>query len=429
MEDALEIKDVEEIVEAILIRLPPDEPENFVRASLVCKLWCRLLCDNGFRSRYRAFHNTPPMLGLLHSWFCNDPFVPITKFLPRGHCKHQNVADCRHGRVLFSDWVIWFPMTGQTRELPAPQRGNSWSTCECAAVLCAVDGCDHGACQSGPFMVVFISLDEEKVATAMVYSSETSTWSAPASLDLGFIESEITDSWMPSVLTGGALHFIFTHDVRLGILKYDLGMSCLSAIELPSEVQITCFDSHALIAPEDGQLGIATLDDFNLSVYWREVFHGQVTTWTESEVIDLKKHLLASDPMISHIELVGSAERMTIIFATTNLGTYMIDLKSLRSKKLTSELRLYNHPWALFPYFSFYNPPVGQVDNVANLGESEMRSTDEESGESESGSIDSESGESDAGSSDEEMRKLMLEASMMKQKKPKLETTMTKHRP
>ncbi|KAF7106359.1 hypothetical protein CFC21_107098 [Triticum aestivum] len=429
MEDALEIKDVEEIVEAILIRLPPGEPENFVRASLVCKLWCRLLSDNGFLGRYRAFHNIPPMLGLLHSWFCNDPFIPITKFIPRGHPKHNNVADCRHGRVLFSDWVIWFPMTGNTRELPAPQRGDNWNTDECAAVLCAVDGCDHGACQSGPFFVVSISLDEEKVATAIVYSSETSTWSAPTSLDLGFIESDISLSWMPGVLSGGALHFILMHDARLGVLKYDLGTSCLSEIEPTFEIQSARYDSHALIAPEDGQLGIARLNGFNLSVYWREVCHDQVAMWKKSEVIDLKKHLLASDPMISHTELVGSVERTAIIFATSNIGTYMIDLKSLRPKKLTSELRLFNHPWALFPYFSFYNPPVGQVENVADLGESEMGSIDEESGESESRSSDRESGESDAGSSEGEMRKLMLEAPMMKQKKPKLETSSTKHRP
>ena len=72
---------------------------------------------------------------------------------------------------------------------------------------------------------------------------------------------------------------------------------------------------------------------------------------------------------------------------------------------------------------------MGQVENVAGLGESEMGSIVEESGESESRSSDRESGESDAGSSEGEMRKLMLEAPMMKQKKPKLETSTTKHRP
>uniref|UniRef100_A0A8R7R703 Uncharacterized protein n=1 Tax=Triticum urartu TaxID=4572 RepID=A0A8R7R703_TRIUA len=211
---------------------------------------------------------------------------------------------------------------------------------------------------------------------------------------------------MPVVLSVGSLNFIFMHDAHLGVLKYDLGTSCLSEIELPFVILITRFDSHALIAPEDGQLGIAMLNRFNLSVYWRAVCHDQVATWIESEVIDLKKHVLAGDPMIPHTELVGSVERTTIIFATTNLGTYMIDLKTL-SKKLRSKLCLFNYPWALFPYFSFYSPLVGKFENMVTLGESKMGSIGEESGESESVSSDMESGESDAGSSDEEMRKLM----------------------
>ena len=67
---------------------------------------------------------------------------------------------------------------------------------------------------------------------AIVYSSEMSSWSALASLDLGFIESDISISWMHGVLSGGALHFILMHDdARLGVLKYDLGTSCLSEIE------------------------------------------------------------------------------------------------------------------------------------------------------------------------------------------------------
>uniref|UniRef100_A0A8R7RAQ9 Uncharacterized protein n=1 Tax=Triticum urartu TaxID=4572 RepID=A0A8R7RAQ9_TRIUA len=175
---------------------------------------------------------------------------------------------------------------------------------------------------------------------------------------------------MPVVLFGGMLNFIFMHDARLGVLKYDLGTSCLSEIELPFVIQIAHFDSHALIMPEDGQLGIAKLNGLNLSVYWRAVCHDQVATWTGSEVVDLKKHLPAGDPMIPHTELVGSVERTATICATTNLGTYMIDLKSLRSKKLTSELHLFNHRWAMFLYFSFYNPPVGQFENMVDLGES-----------------------------------------------------------
>ncbi|PVH63386.1 hypothetical protein PAHAL_2G018200 [Panicum hallii] len=55
-----------ELVGEILLRLPPEEPANLLRAALVCKPWLRTLCDPAFRRRYGAFHRTPPLLGLLH---------------------------------------------------------------------------------------------------------------------------------------------------------------------------------------------------------------------------------------------------------------------------------------------------------------------------------------------------------------------------
>lgn len=46
----------EAIAGEILVRLPPDEPERLVRASLVCKPWRRLVTDRFFLLRYRLFH-------------------------------------------------------------------------------------------------------------------------------------------------------------------------------------------------------------------------------------------------------------------------------------------------------------------------------------------------------------------------------------
>ncbi|TVU40862.1 hypothetical protein EJB05_14342, partial [Eragrostis curvula] len=57
---------IEDVTAEILLRLPPDEPEHLVRASLVCKPWLRVISDPGFLRRYRAFHGMPPLLGLLH---------------------------------------------------------------------------------------------------------------------------------------------------------------------------------------------------------------------------------------------------------------------------------------------------------------------------------------------------------------------------
>jgi hypothetical protein len=36
---------MDELMEEILLRLPPDKPVLLVRAALVCKRWCRLVAD------------------------------------------------------------------------------------------------------------------------------------------------------------------------------------------------------------------------------------------------------------------------------------------------------------------------------------------------------------------------------------------------
>ena len=56
---------MDELVEEILLRLPSDEAAQLVCAALVCKHWCRLVTDPGFRCRFRQFLRTPSRLGLI----------------------------------------------------------------------------------------------------------------------------------------------------------------------------------------------------------------------------------------------------------------------------------------------------------------------------------------------------------------------------
>jgi hypothetical protein len=80
----------EEVVEEILLRLPPHKPACLVRASFASKPWLALLSGARFRARYREFHGAPPMLGFLpfRPWDCLKPeegdpaplFVSTTKF-------------------------------------------------------------------------------------------------------------------------------------------------------------------------------------------------------------------------------------------------------------------------------------------------------------------------------------------------------------
>ncbi|KAF7099784.1 hypothetical protein CFC21_101378 [Triticum aestivum] len=97
-----ELGEMYELVEEILLLIPPEEPAVLIHASLVCKAWCRLLSSHAFRSRYHTLHKTPPVLCFLQRWEDNvERFVPTTKFRPRNPERRDSyVLDCRHGRIL-----------------------------------------------------------------------------------------------------------------------------------------------------------------------------------------------------------------------------------------------------------------------------------------------------------------------------------------
>lgn len=368
-----ELGEMEELVEEILIRLPKDEPGNLLRSSLVCKPWRGLLAGDGFRRRYGDFHQTPPMLGFFQNW--PEPCAelwPTTDFLARDldPQHHYSVEDCRHGRVLLryldedanmARLVVWDPITGRQTVFGSLENEMSATGSWSASVLCAADNCRHGDCQSGPVRVVFVILhQEEQVATASVYSSETASWSSPAVTDIGMFEDEDEICFCtPSVLAGDALYFLLFRDQDVedcSILEYNFGTSCLSEIHHPEEME-DASNSPILMVGEDGRLGIAHLFFFCLSIWWREVDPDGGVSWTQPRDIDLQTILPASDFTVSP-ELVGSVEGTDIIFVTTSLGTYEIDLKSLSLKMLSSKLDQHPHVrWTLFPYVSFYHPP------------------------------------------------------------------------
>ena len=55
----------DELLEEVLLCIPPDDPASLLRAALVCKRWGRLVSGRGFRRRFRDFHRTAPMLGAI----------------------------------------------------------------------------------------------------------------------------------------------------------------------------------------------------------------------------------------------------------------------------------------------------------------------------------------------------------------------------
>jgi hypothetical protein len=153
----------EELIVDILLRFPPHEPAGLVRASLVCKRWCRLVSGLGFRRRFREFHRTPPILGFLLNVQAGPArFVPTAaSCLPHDETRSWRVLDARHGRVLFQrqpadpdsvDLIVWDLVTSkEQREVPgpSPRPSSRGLRCMAAAVLCSVTttgACDHLDC-------------------------------------------------------------------------------------------------------------------------------------------------------------------------------------------------------------------------------------------------------------------------------------------
>ncbi|RLN34075.1 hypothetical protein C2845_PM03G23470 [Panicum miliaceum] len=161
----------DDLVGAILLRLPPDDPACLLRASLACKRWRRILADPAFRRRHRELHPAPSIVGFLRIVMGDAPYA--SRFVPNSPASGIPPArdlpgwlplDCRHGRALFlttspglgtevtNDLVVWDPLTNEQHRLP--RLSPPPKICDRhfnAAVLCAAaaEGCDHRDCQGG----------------------------------------------------------------------------------------------------------------------------------------------------------------------------------------------------------------------------------------------------------------------------------------
>ncbi|XBI98455.1 hypothetical protein VPH35_018691 [Triticum aestivum] len=218
----------DELLEEVFLRLPPDEPECLVRASLASKLWLGLLTGARFRGRYRELHGARPatMLGFFYIWPKHrgpegkEPapyphFVSATKFAARipddTEWRDRDYAawDCRHGRVLFGErdrgpgqLIVWDPITADWTGLKE-SRDYTEASSRAAA-----------------------DITRRRVETCF-------------GLNLPF-HAPIEP--MPPVLDGDALHFMLAHDNDVhpvGVLKYDVGSDRLSLIDAPCSWSIT----------------------------------------------------------------------------------------------------------------------------------------------------------------------------------------------
>ncbi|TVU07450.1 hypothetical protein EJB05_47507 [Eragrostis curvula] len=350
---------MDELVEEVLLRLPPDDPASLVRAALVCRRWCRLFSDAGFRRRFRIFHRTPPMLGIYCSSAGVSTFVRTSSCPPIANRKNFDVIDVRHGRVLRTrdfrgPWmnvlVVCDPITDEQTELPLLPA--SWDLVPSsvgwnASVLCASNGsCDHLDCNHGAFLVVLV-ITVSDLIYVYTYSSEAGTWSKPATTQ-GLADRPIDWHWRPnSAVVGNALYVKFQYSKSF--LKFDLATQGMIVIHPPTSRHYE--HNTVLVATEDDGLGFAIVEDEKLYLWLGNASPDRHVGWAQSRVINFKTVL--PDSAYSKFDVVGFAHGVAILFLRVNDEIFTLDLKSCKVRYICKDNGRMND---MFPYVSFCTP-------------------------------------------------------------------------
>ncbi|XP_037444260.1 uncharacterized protein LOC119312623 isoform X2 [Triticum dicoccoides] len=363
---------LDELVEEILLRLPPEDPACLLRASVVCKAWSGIVSRPGFRRRLHEIHGVPPVLGFLHNW--KDDFIPrfisttASSFsLAAPDRRAWRALDCRHGRALFFpqgfgglELLLWEPMTGAQQRIPVPAAFKcDYPT---AAVLCAADGCDHRDCLGGPFRVVFlfvVVVDEEtSICSFSIYSSETGAWgeltSVQCTLDFSI---EFTESY--SVLVDrSVLYFTSDGDASCAsVVEYDLASHNLTVFGLPDR---DYGHAYSLVLVEDGGIGVIQYLDTQLKLWTREA--SAEAGWVLNRVMCLENSL-PMNALLHAVQVLGFAEEANVIFVNTVVGIYTIELQSGHVREVCSDTD--RGFCSLIPVVSFYTPvPRGKHQNL-----------------------------------------------------------------
>ncbi|XP_047071741.1 uncharacterized protein LOC124680733 [Lolium rigidum] len=388
------IPPLELVREQILPRFPPREPACLVRASLVCKTWAAAISDPAFRTRLHQLHGTPPVLGFLHNWDDGDGvprFIRTTDspfaLAAVPDCRFWRALDFRHGRALFlskapAPWElrIWEPITGSSQLLRVPEAfetdQGTQKMAPTAAVLCAVDGCDHRDCRGGPFRLVFVfsvAADDGYATSAYVYSSETGTWGQPASRQRMF---SMDFTRYSSVLVGSSKLYFMSDDVL--ILGYDLARHNLTLLR-PPDFLSTDVGIFNIMPAEAGGVGLGVCQYLhpNLKLWTRNTSQGTDAKWVLSRVINLGRSLPTGNILDKDgkVQLMSFAEGANAVFFNTVTGIFIAGLQSQKVRKVCVKRGFCN----LIPVVGFYIPVHGgNHQDPSSSGPSEESGSEEE---------------------------------------------------
>ncbi|CAN6196786.1 unnamed protein product [Urochloa humidicola] len=144
------------------------------------------------------------------------------------------------------------------------------------------------------------------------------------------------------------------------IVKYDWSRNFLSMInpQSPSDYSTRV----ALMVMEGSSLGFACIEDSSLFLWSRKVNSEGAAEWVQCRVIELEKIIPVTDSEDEPC-VVGAAEGVGVIFISSDVGLYAIELKSEKVRKL-AEPREY---FSVLPYMSFYTPDHCRLPSLARI--------------------------------------------------------------
>ncbi|KAM0834914.1 hypothetical protein ACQ4PT_063286 [Festuca glaucescens] len=232
-------------------------------------------------------------------------------------------------------YLVWDPFTGGRHDLSEPDI--KWLVYS-AAVLCAVDGCDHLDCHRGPFRVVFAAIQDYMYMDfilASVYSSETSAWSVPVCID------NHRKSYASTCSEWDVQH----------PPTYPISSLCEAPL---SEMQSTSYFGGAIQSSRFQPL-------FSKK---RKVDTEEVAEWVQCKAIELEKTIPVANPDDRPL-VVGFAEGLDVIFINSGVGLFTIKINSGQVKKVDDKSGDYFI--SILPYMSFYIPVTMKVICVSYI--------------------------------------------------------------
>ena len=153
---------------------------------------------------------------------------------------------------------------------------------------------------------------------------------------------------MPAVLAGDSLYWMLTWTSRV-ILELDLCRQSLAMIHLPVDKFPVCRSGGFMpMWAEGGGLGLLFLSDLTTAqLCKRDTASDGVASWVLGRTIELDKLLsLNSEQEREFVMLLGFAESNNVVFLYTTIGLFMVQLESLKFKKISEPGKVsWHHPF------------------------------------------------------------------------------------